>query len=569
MVEGKYERIQRGMANWVSFYRQNPHRLALDYFGMTWLAPFQHVLLLLICNYTYLMIIASRGMGKSMLVAAAICIKCTLYPEIKITIAAGNRSQSNNVLQVIVDKYMVDSENLRNEILEYKISSAEAYIKWKNGSIVRVVTARDSARSARTNWMIADEFVQIKKSILDKVLRKFKSGERTPGFFKNPKYKKYPKERNQETYISSAYYKWHYSWEKFKSFAKSMSRDEPYFVCGFPYQLPVSAGYYPAEQIREEMQEDDFDAIAFSMEMESLFYGESEHAFFSFTDVNSVRKIPRPIYPRPYYAILSDSKFKYPLKQANEIRLIGMDVATAGGSRNDATAISVIQMLPSGSQYIRNVVYMETIDGGHGQDQAIRIRQLYDDFDADYVIVDTNGVGLTVYDQLVQDLYDDSRGIEYSAWSCINDETMAARSRDPNAPRVIYSIKATAAKNSEMAVMMRDCLKRGKLRLLLNESDGCNIFEKNKAFQKLTIENQTLFTGPYYQTTAFVNEIVNLEYEMVGTNIRVYEVAGARKDRYSSVAYANYIASSLERDLRRHSSDDFKYAPNCVSAVSF
>lgn len=391
MVEGKYERIQRGMANWVAFYRQNPHRFALDYFGMTWLAPFQHVLLLLICNYTYLMIIASRGMGKSMMVAAAICIKCTLYPGIKITIAAGNRSQSNNVLQVIVDKYMVDSENLRNEIQEYKISSAEAYIKWKNGSVVRVVTARDSARSARTNWMIADEFVQIKKSILDKVLRKFKSGERTPGFFNNPKYKRYPKERNQETYISSAYYKWHYSWDKFKAFAKSMSRDEPYFVCGFPYQLPVSAGYYPAEQIREEMQEDDFDSIAFSMEMESLFYGESEHAFFSFADVNSVRKVPRPIYPRPYYAILSDSKFKYPLKQANEIRLIGMDVATAGGSRNDATAISVIQMLPSGTQYVRNVVYMETIDGGHGQDQAIRIRQLYDDFDADYVIVDTNG----------------------------------------------------------------------------------------------------------------------------------------------------------------------------------
>ena len=34
---------------------------------------------------------------------------------------------------------------------------------------------------------------------------------------------------------------------------------------------------------------------------------------------------------------------------------------------------------------------METIDGGHGQDHAIRIRQLYDDLDVDYVVVDTNG----------------------------------------------------------------------------------------------------------------------------------------------------------------------------------
>ena len=194
---------------------------------------------------------------------------------------------------------------------------------------------------------------------------------------------------------------------------------------------------------------------------------------------------------------------------------------------------------------------------------------MYDDFDADYVVLDTNGVGITVFDQLVQDLYDEQRGIEYSAWSCINDETMAERSRDPSGQRVIYSIKATASKNSEMAVLMRDCLKRGKLRLLMNEVDGCELLEKSKAYRKLSAEEQVQYQNPYYQTSAFVNETINLEYEMAGTNIRVYEVSGMRKDRYSSVAYANYIASELERDLRRHSHDEFKYAPNCVSAVSF
>ena len=184
-------------------------------------------------------------------------------------------------------------------------------------------------------------------------------------------------------------------------------------------------------------------------------------------------------------------------------------------------------------------------------------------------MIDTNGVGMTVFDQLVQDLYDDTRGVEYPAWSCINDESMAARSRNPGAQRVIYSVKATAAKNSEMAVMMRDCLKRGKIRLLIHEMDGNDLYEKHKQFQKLTTDEQVLFTAPYYQTTAFVNEIINLEYEMAGTNIRVYEVAGMRKDRYSSVAYANYIASELERDMRRRGYDDFKFAPNCVSAVSY
>lgn len=178
-------------------------------------------------------------------------------------------------------------------------------------------------------------------------------------------------------------------------------------------------------------------------------------------------------------------------------------------------------------------------------------------------------VGLTVFDQLVQDLYDDTRGQTYEAWSCINDETMAARSRDPSGNRIIYSIKATAAKNSEMAVGLRDCIRRGKVRLLVDDIDGLESLERSKSYQKLSLDEQLMFQDPYYQTTAFVNEIINLEYEMNGNNIKVYEVSGMRKDRYSSVSYANYIASELERELRRHSGNEFKYAPDCVSAVSF
>ncbi len=571
MEPTKREKIERGMNRWVSFYRANPHRFAIDYFGMKWLAPFQQQLLDEICENTYSMVIASRGMGKSMIVAAAICVKCVLYPGLIVTVAAGVRSQSTNLLGKIADKFMPDSPNLRNEIAICKVTPSEAFIRFKNGSVVRVVTARDSARSERTNWMIADEFVQIKKDTLDSVLRKFKAGERTPPFFANPKYKNYPKERNCETYISSAYFKWHYSWAKFQSYFKSMVKGAPYFVCGFPYQLPVSAGYYPLAQIQEEMQEEDFNAIKFEMEMNSRFWGESEKSFFSYVDINSARKLTQPIYPRPLYQALGDPKMKYPAKEPNEIRLLSADIATAGGAKNDATAISLLQLLPTLSgQYIRNLVYMETIEGGHGQDQAIRIRQLYDDLDADFVVIDSNGVGVAIYDQLVQDLYDEERGTVYRAWSCVNDESMAMRSRNPNAPRIIYSIKASQSKNSEMAVALRDCLRRDKLRLLINETDGSELLEKSKAYRNLSPEDQVVYQHPYYQTTAFANETINLEYEMSGqNNIRIYEVAGMRKDRYSSVSYANYIASELERDLRRRSTDEFKYAPRCVSTVEF
>lgn len=580
-TQTKYEKIQAGLQKWTAFYRANPHRFGIDYLGMTWMATFQQILINVFFMFNYTMVIASRGMGKSQIVAAALCIYCILYPGTQVVIAAGVRSQSLNVLNKIIDEFYPKSQNLQNEIASFKIVPSEAYIKFKNGSIIKVVTAKDSSRSARAHLVIVDEFVQVKETIINTVLRKFKAGQRRPDFFDKPKYTDkqnvpkpkdwvhVPKEPNREVYISSAYYKYHYSWAKFNAFYKSMVKGESYFVCGFPYQLPVSAGYYPLSQIREEMQEENFDAVSWSMEMCSEFFGESTSAFFSYKDVSTQRKLILPVYPKPYYELLGDPKIKYQKKKLGEIRLFGIDVATQGGSKNDATAISLLQMMPTNYGYSRSATYMETIDGGHGQDQAIRIRQLYDDLDCDFVVIDCNGVGLSVFDELAQDQYDSERKIVYEAWSCINDEAMAARCRNPDAPKIMYSVKATAQFNSDAAVYLRDCMRRGKIRFLTDEADGKEWLNGSKAFQNLAVEDQVMYEAPFYQISAFVNEIVNLDYTLLNDKIKVKERSGARKDRYSSILYANFIAGEIEREHRNMEQEYGDNAPIFVANVSF
>lgn len=580
-TQTKYEKIQAGLQKWTAFYRANPHRFGIDYLGMTWMATFQQILINVFFMFNYTMVIASRGMGKSQIVAAALCIYCILYPGTQVVIAAGVRSQSLNVLNKIIDEFYPKSQNLQNEIASFKIVPSEAYIKFKNGSIIKVVTAKDSSRSARAHLVIVDEFVQVKETIINTVLRKFKAGQRRPDFFDKPKYTDkqnvpkpkdwvhVPKEPNREVYISSAYYKYHYSWAKFNAFYKSMIKGESYFVCGFPYQLPVSAGYYPLSQIQEEMQEENFDSVSWSMEMESMFFGESTSAFFSYKDVSTQRKLILPVYPKPYYELLGDPKIKYQKKKLGEIRLLGIDVATQGGSKNDATAISLLQMMPTNYGYSRSATYMETIDGGHGQDQAIRIRQLYDDLDCDFVVIDCNGVGLSVFDELAQDQYDSERKIVYEAWSCINDEAMAARCRNPDAPKIMYSVKATAQFNSDAAVYLRDCMRRGKIRFLTDEADGKEWLNGSKAFQNLAVEDQVMYEAPFYQISAFVNEIVNLDYTLLNDKIKVKERSGARKDRYSSILYANFIAGEIEREHRNMEQEYGDNAPIFVANVSF
>ena len=119
------------------------------------------------------------------------------------------------------------------------------------------------------------------------------------------------KERNKELYLSSCWYKHHWSFDKAKAFVKSMSEGKSYFICGLPYQLPIMENLLDREQVADEMSESDFNEVGWLMEMEALFLGESEKSFFKFEELEKNRVLPKAIYPKESYGILRDKDFKY------------------------------------------------------------------------------------------------------------------------------------------------------------------------------------------------------------------------------------------------------------------
>lgn len=412
----------------------------------------------------------------------------------------------------------------------------------------------------RANVIVVDEFRMVDLEIINKVLRKFLTAPRSPRYLEKPEYK-HLLERNKEIYLSSAFYKMHWSWSKFLSMFKSMTDGKQYFCCGLPYQLSIAENLLMREQVLDEMSEDDFDPVANSMEMEALFYGENENAFFKFEDLQKNRKIVAPLFPKTFYGTIRDSRFKYKSKKVEELRILSCDIASMGGSDNDASAYSLISINPSSSGYDRKLLYMESMLGGHTTTQAVRIKQLYEDFDCDYIVLDTNGVGLGVFDRLVEPIFDKERNVEYEAWDCMNDENMSSRCSVQNAPKIIYSVKGNAQFNSECAVMLRDSLRRSKFKILVDDREGREYLLNLKGFVQLPIEEQVKLEMPYKQTSALVNEMVNLEYEIKNSNIRIYETKGRRKDRYSSVSYGNYFINELERDnLKQKDTDWGAYA---------
>jgi hypothetical protein len=547
----KSEKLMTGIGVWASYYRANPHRFASEYLGIT-LKIFQ-VILIYMMNYSnYFMYLASRGQGKTWLTAVYCCIRCILWPETKIVVASGNMKQAREVIEKI-DDIKKNSPNLAREISDLSTSANDPKVDFHNGSWIKVVASNDGARSKRANCIIVDEFRMVDLDIINKVLRKFLTAPRQPKFLNNPKYS-HLQERNKEIYLSSAWYQFHWSWAKLKAYVKAMTTGKNYFICGLPYQLAVKENLLMKEQVLDEMSEDDFDEIAFGIEMGCLFFGESEKAFYKYEDLEKNRKIYQAVYPKSYYGLIKDASFKYTPKKEGEMRLLCCDIATMEGKENDASAYSMLRLIPNAKGLDRHISYIESMTGGHTVTQAIRIRQLYDDLDCDYLVLDTQSAGTGIFDNLVIPLADKERGIEYEPWSCINDEKMAARCIYSSAPKIIYSIKAGQQLNSDAAIGLRDNLKRGKVRLLISDNEGRENLKNLKGYGSLPLESQAKFENTFIQTTLLVNEMINLEGERNDSGlVKLKEPSGKRKDRYSSVSYGNYIASEIERNMQ---SDD-------------
>lgn len=543
----KSEKLMQGIGIWCSFYRANPHRFVKEYLGIT-LKLFQQILIYMMMHNHYFMYLASRGQGKSFLTAIFCCVRAILFPGTKIIVASGTKGQAREIVEKI-DDLRKNSPNLVREISDLSTSSNDPKVEFHNGSWIKIVASNDNARSKRANLLIVDEFRMVDLQIINKVLRKFLTAPRQPKYLEKEEYK-HLQERNKEIYLSSCWYKFHWSWSKLQAYFKAMTEGKKYFVCGLPYQIAIKEGLLMKEQVLDEMSEDDFDEIGFEMEMECLFFGESEKAFFKFEDLEKNRKIPKPIYPKEYYNLLKDKSFSYETKKSGEIRLLSCDIAGMAGKENDASVYTIFKLIPTTRGYERNIVYMESMIGGHTVTQAIRIRQLFEDFDCDYLVLDTQNLGLGIYDQLCQTLYDKERNKEYEPWSCINDEKMAERCTFPDAPKIIYSIKGNAQFNSECAISLRDGLKRGKVRLLVSELEGKEYLKKLKGYELLSSEDRTKLETPFIQITLLVNEMINLEGEITESNlVRLKEPRSKRKDRYSSVSYGNMVAGILEREL--------------------
>lgn len=545
----KTARIMDIVAERASFYRANPHRFVKDYLGIE-LKLFQKILLYAMMQHDAFQQIAARGQGKTYLVALFCVVRCLLYPSTTIVVSSYTFKQGKETILKIVNDFMRKSPLLRNEIEKYSVGQNDCSVYFKSGGWIQVRVAAESSRGAHCQILIIDESRMVTQHIRDTVLIPMLASPRSPKYLNKPEYK-HLKEMNKILMMSSAWYKQSEMFEQVKSYLANMLNEKNYFLCDLPYQLSISEDLLMKESIENEMSEQTFSDITFMMEREGIFYGSGEDSLFNFQSLNDRRILQEGLHNLEYYRV---NGVKVPAKQVGEKRILSLDVALLASRKhdNDASCFTIHSARETASQsYIDNIVYIETAEGILTEELGLMVMRYYYNYDIDYIALDSAGIGQAVLDYIMSDRYDPLYGVTYGALNCCNNEDLATRCKVRNAPKVVYAIKANAKSNNDMALALRTGFQNGSINLLVSESDVDDKLKSIiKGYTKLSENQKNILRLPYYQTSALINELINLEHDVSNGLIKVKEKSGMRKDRYSSTEYGYYVVQQLALKLK-------------------
>ncbi len=573
------EQREKNLINWTSFYRRNINLYATQRLGIR-LHPFQHIMLYLMGVSQLFMSICSRGLSKSFICALFAICKCLLYPYSEVHLTASTINQAKKMVTDKMDrelcnklspilKYMKD-----NGLIKFHVGKDEITVDFLiNGSKIWVDVADDSARGGRSTLLIYEECRLLKKGIIDSVFEKM-AHPRQAKFLQNPKYAGDPRwiEECQSIYITSARTKSEWFFNTFKTIVGETYNNHiiPYnFFAGdiflsIIFGLKTKSDYFKAKKTSGELD--------FMMEDLNIMLGESEDAFFKRESFKKNQIIQTAFRKPTYEQIISKKQINRP-KRENEYRLLFIDYAfantTSSKSANDHTVIGCMYGLYEDEVLHRGVDCIFTHDAGDSIGTEKLIRELFWQYQADYIVMDSRNGGENFFDHLTQTYEHPQLGKFWNnhGFTVVPEESLNVvpkakiddlinRTVDPQAIPCIIPIIGTSDLNSIMWIELQKRLTNNEISFLIDDMDYEIQLNDREDYFELTTEEKAELKYPYAQTMLMINEAVNLKQEWRDGRVKLSEPRTGYKDRIVALSYGNYIMTLLENKLNIKNQQD-------------
>ena len=297
--------------------------------------------------------------------------------------------------------------------------------------------------------------------------------------------------------------------------------------------------------------------------------GEAEDAYFSFELLRKCQKLHKAFRPPTDVEIISGAELQNREKKSNETRILCVDFAfsttTNKYETNDNTVIECISGFYDKGEIISNLEYLETLSGGNSELTHRRIRELFYDYKADYIVLDARSGGEIYLTQLSKPYVHPIRGKnewDSNGFTVVSDMSMhflneakinemASRKVDPQAKPVIIPIQGSTDFNDSMWRTLRNAMVDNKIRLLISDVEYDNELSKHKEYHTMSNNERMREKLPFVQTELLTQEAILLKQEIRNGKIKLKEPRSFTKDRIVTLAYGNMFFSLLENRLSK------------------
>lgn len=546
------------------------------------LYPIQKVMIHLMGISDVFFAICTRGAAKSFLVGLGALCEFTLKPYSEIVITSSTLPQAAKLVEKkirdeLIKKlspyllYMYEHEYI--VITKSNTSDGGYTVENKlNGSTITVLPCLDSARGSRSTWNIYEEARLLKKSLIDSVFEPM--GHSRPAVYLQKKEYQTKRwlEKARSTYITSARFKFEWFFRKYKDVVTDyyLSEHETYIPFAEDIFAAIEDGTRTWADYRKAKRQ--MGEIDFRCEILNEMIGEAEDAFFNFQMCKEAQILQQAFIPPTPIDIYTQKDLGNRKKGNDEIRIIIVDYAfanTTSKDKNDNTIIIAMSGIWEKNKFKRKIEYIEGHEASDSVGAMRRAKELFWDYQADYLIPDSRSGGEVLFNLLTEPMGNPQRG---NAWDkrgftiCDNFNYHVVpdaklldyrhRTVDPNALPCIIPIIGNAELNSACWIDLKKQLESHNIEFLISMQDRQTILEDNGKYFKLTTEELVEELLPYGQTDESIQELVNLKTEIKLDKIRLYEPRSGTKDRAVVIAYGNYILSKIENEWAKQSQQE-------------
>jgi len=458
-----------------------------------------------------------RGYGKTMKEVMGMVHTAIFFADIEISMTAQTQEQAAKLIDEkwseIIKFYPLIEQELDGKP---SITTDSVDIKFKSGGRITILANSQSSKGTRRHRLQIEESALLNNALFEDVLEPIPDiPRRTIG--KEALIN--PEELNgQINFFTTAGYRGSDEFERSLRMVGEMCDLKGKIVLGADWKLAVNYRRGQSKAAILSKKENNAPTF-FAQNYESKWTGNTSGSLVNIKKLLSLRCLEEPDFS-------NDKSYEY---------IMSVDVARSSKDSNNQSSVAILKLIKSKNGRLKNVRLVNLINFKNGmnfREQGIEVKKIRNKYDASIVVLDTNGLGAGLRDELLLEVDDPKTKESLGCWDTINSDSQPEVS---GSPKYIYEFIGQTL-NSDGIIAFMDMVESEKLQLLIKDVKS-NLEDLNYADKSY----------PHVQTDLLIDEIQNLKLETLPSGKLTVKQQAKRvnKDRYSALMMGLWYVSAF------------------------